>query len=158
MLRTYGFLLSCLLLPLIGQAHESPTCAATVSDLRTLLGDQTFPLQWEETSMNDGKPLRVSILERKGALLLEFIKTKEGLWAESGGLICRAGADFQIRFSAEQIRLGPAANWMLRGLLGNGGTFTLTKLGSEQLRIAASGWSGTFSAAAKKSFQLPSNP
>lgn len=108
--------------------------------------------------MDDGKPLRVSILERNGSLLLEFIKSKEGLWAESGGLICRAGPDLEIRFTAEQIRLGPAANWVLRSLLGNGGTFTLTQLGSEQLRIAASGWSGTFSAAAKKSLQLPGGP
>ncbi len=144
-----GFLLALLLLSSIGQAYASPTCAATISELRTLLADPTFPLQWEETTMDDGKPLRVSILEGNGALLLEFTKAREGLWVQSGGLVCGAGADFEIRFAAEQIRLGPAANWVLRGLLGNGGKITLTKLGSEQLRIAASGWSGIFSAAAK---------
>lgn len=139
----------CLLLPLLlslhSQAHASETCAATVSELRVMLGDQAFPLKWKETTMEDGKPLLVSILEKKGVLFLEFIKTREGLWAESAGVICKTGADLEIRFTGEQIRLGPAANWMLRTALGNGGKFTLTRLGSEQLRIATSGWNGIFS-------------
>ncbi len=95
--------------------------------------------------MGDGKPLVVSILERNGALFLEFIKTREGLWAQSEGRICRAGTDFEIRFDAGQIHLGPAANWVLRLALGNGGKFTLTRLAPDQLRIATAGWSGTFS-------------
>ncbi len=43
--------------------------------------------------MGDGKPLVVSILERNGALFLEFIKTREGLWAQSEGRICRARSE-----------------------------------------------------------------
>lgn len=42
--------------------------------------------------MEDGKPLLVSIHEKKGALFLEFIKTQEGLSAESVGVICKTGA------------------------------------------------------------------
>jgi hypothetical protein len=110
-----------------------------------MLGDQAFPLKWGETTMTDGKPLLVSILEKKGALFLEFIKTREGLWAESAGAICKTGPDLEIRFTGEQIHLGPAANWILRHALRDGGKFTLTQLGSEQLRIATSGWSGIFS-------------
>jgi len=86
----------------------------------------------------------VSIQERNGSLLLEFIKTREGLWAESTGVMCKAGTDFETRFSGDQIRVGPAANWVLRYALGRGGKFTLTKLGSAQLRIAAAGWNGVF--------------
>jgi hypothetical protein len=137
------------LLSLNGEAHGSQTCAATISELRVMLGDQTFPLKWEETSMDDGKPMVVSILENNGYLFLEFIKTREGLWAESAGVICKTGKDFETRFTGEQIRMGPAANWVLRSALGNGGKFTLTRIGSEQLRIATSGWSGIFSPRAK---------
>lgn len=95
--------------------------------------------------MDDGKPLLVSILEKDGSLFVEFIKTGQGLWAQSAGVICKSGADMEIRFTAEQIRMGPAANWALRLALGRGGKFTLTRLAPEQLRIATTGWSGTFS-------------
>lgn len=127
-------------------AREAQPCATTLGELKIMLGDPAFPLRWEETSMDDGKPLVVSILEKNGVLLLEFTKTREGLWAESAGIICKtSGADLETRFSGEQVRLGPAASWILRQALGNGGKFTLTKLGSEQLRIATNGWSGSFS-------------
>ena len=99
--------------------------------------------------MNDGKPLLVSILEKEGTLWLEFMKTREGLWAQSTGAICRSGNDFETRFGPKQIRLGPAANWVLRLALVNGGTFTLTRLASDKLRIAGGGWSGTFLPIAK---------
>jgi len=138
-----------LLLSLNGEAHESQTCAATIGELRAMLGDQTFPLKWEETTMDDGKPLVVSIVETNGSLFLQFIKAREGLWAESAGVICKTGTNLETRFTGEQIHLGPAANWVLRYALKNGGKFTLTKLGSDQLRIATSGWSGVFSPGAK---------
>jgi hypothetical protein len=109
-----------------------------------LLGDPDLPLVWEETTMNDAKPLRVSILDRDGKLWLEFIKTGEGLWVQSAGAICRVGDGFETHFGPEQIRLGPAANWVLRLAMRTGGSFTLTKLGSDKLRIKGGGWSGTF--------------
>jgi len=140
----YCVLCLSLLLSQGGQAHASPTCAATISELRLLLGEPNFPVKWEETTMDDGKPLLVSILEKDGSLWLEFIKTREGLWAQSAGVICRSGHDFETRFGPEQIRLGPAANWVLRFALANGGKFTLTRLESDKLRIAGGGWRGTF--------------
>src|SRR5712664_4093259 len=87
---------SCFLFPLLslaGECHASPPCAKTIDDLRALLADQSFPLKWHETTMDDGKPLVLSILERDGALFLEFVKTDEGLWAESAGTLCLNGAD-----------------------------------------------------------------
>jgi hypothetical protein len=149
MRQKYFLLLLSLLLSLNCEAQELQTCAATISELKVMLSDQTFPLKWEETTMDDGKPLVVSIIENNGNLFLEFIKTNEGLWAESAGVICKTGTDLETRFTKEQIHLGPAANWVLRYALGKGGKFTLTKLGSEQLRIATRGWSGTFSPKAK---------
>jgi hypothetical protein len=142
--RRYGVLCVSLLLSLSSQAQATPGCAASISELRLLLGEPNFPLTWEETTMDDGKPLLVSILEKDGLLWLEFIKTREGLWAQSAGVICRSGHDFETRFGPEKIRLGPAANWVLRFALANGGKFTLTRLGSDKLRIAGGGWQGTF--------------
>jgi hypothetical protein len=126
------------------QAQETQTCASTITELRNLLDDQAFPLKWEETTMDDGKPLMVSIFEMNGSLFVEFIKTRQGLWAKSFGVICKKGADLEIRFTREQIAFGPAASWVLRYALGNGGKFALTKLGPNRLRIATTGWSGTF--------------
>lgn len=145
------YILFCLplLLSLNGEAHASPTCAATVGELGVMLGNHIFPLQWEETTMDDGKPLVMSIVENNGSLFMEFTKTGEGLWAESRGVICKTGADFEARFTGEQIRLGPAASWLLRLALKNGGKFKLTKLGADRLRIATSSWSGIFSPTSK---------
>lgn len=99
--------------------------------------------------MNDGNPLIVSILEKNGLLFLEFVKTAQGLWAESAGVICKAGPDLVTQFSGEQIRMGPAANWLLRYSLSNGGKFTLSSLDSKHLRIETIAWNGIFSPWAK---------
>ncbi|MFH1819033.1 MAG: hypothetical protein ABIK08_13110 [Pseudomonadota bacterium] len=149
MRRKYILFYLPLLLAWHGEAHASPTCAATVGELGVMLGNPVFPLKWEETTMDDGKPLVMSIVENHGALFMEFTKTGEGLWAESRGVICKTGTDFEARFSGEQIRLGPAASWLLRLALKNGGKFKLTKFGSDQLRIATSSWSGIFSPTSK---------
>jgi hypothetical protein len=125
--------------------HAVPACAATLHELRALAGDPAFPLTWHETSMDDGKPLVVSIFEKGGKIHLEFVKTGEGLWAESAGVICATDAHLETHFDADQIRLGPAAGWVARAAFGNGGKFALVRLGSDGLRITTSGWSGMFS-------------
>lgn len=125
-------------------ASEPSGCATSIGELMAMNGDQAFPLKWKETTMDDGRPLLVSIAEKNGALAFEFIKSGKGLWAETAGAVCRSGADLEIRFTGEQIHFGPAAGRMLRLLLGNGGQFTLTRLGPEQLRIATRGWQGDF--------------
>jgi hypothetical protein len=109
------------------------------------MDDPAFPLKWHETTMDDGKPLVVSIHERGGTLHLEFIKIGEGLWAETAGIICAKDADLETRFTSEQIRMGPAAGWATRAAFANGGHFTLARLGTDRLRIETTGWSGTFS-------------
>jgi len=94
--------------------------------------------------MDDGKPLKVSITEKNGVLSVAFVKTSKGLWADISGVICKTDKDMEIRFTAEQIRFGPAASWVLRYVLSNGGKFTLTRIGAKQLRVATTGWSGMF--------------
>lgn len=138
-----------LLLPLVGEARESQPCAATIGDLKVALGDPSFPLRWEETTMQDGKPLVVSILERDGSLLLEFVKTHEGLWVKTAGVVCRTVSGLEARFDGVQVQFGPAANWALRYAMGSGGTFKLTRIGANQLEIATTGWHGIFSPQAK---------
>lgn len=133
-----------LLLPFNCHAQVSEKCASTIVQLKDLLNDQAFSLKWEETTMDDGKPLTVSIFEKNGVLSVEFIKTTKGLWAVIFGVICKTDNDIEIRFTAEQIRFGPAASWVLRFALSNGGKFTLTKIGDKQLRVATTGWSGIF--------------
>jgi hypothetical protein len=126
-----------------------PRCCAGTTALRgfagglsLLAGDTTFPLRWEEISMTDGKPLIVSITQKDGLLFLEFVKTGEGLWAEGAAFICKAGAGLEARIG--QIRMGPAAHWILRRSMGQGRTFAMSRQGSEQLVIATLGWRGVF--------------
>jgi hypothetical protein len=110
-----------------------------------MLGDENYPLSWEETGMSDGKPLLVSISERDGILFFEFVKTREGLWAEGSGVMCRAGSSFELRFAPGQLRAGPAANWAMSVGLRGVNTFSLAPIGLDQLRIGGVGWHGTFS-------------
>lgn len=148
-LKWTRWLLLCLVLS-TGECHAAPRCAETIGALRSLLADPSFSLKWYETTMDDDKPLILSILERDGALFLEFVKTGEGLWAESASVICLKGEALEATFTPEQVRLGPAANWTTRLSFANGGQFTLARQGARQLRITTTGWSGTFSSSEKR--------
>lgn len=142
-----------LLLPLLffaGACQAASPCAESIAALRELVADPSFPLQWTETSMDDGKPLVLSIRERNGSLFVVFTKTHEGLWAEGTSIVCRKGLGYDVRIAADQIRVGPAANWLIQYTLSSGGLFTLTRLGAEQLQVATPGWSGKFLAGAHR--------
>lgn len=142
--RIFQCLFLALFLPFSSHAQVPEKCVSTIIQLKDMLADQAFSLKWEETTMDDGKPLMVSIGEKNGALSVEFVKATKGIWADILGEICKTGTEMEIRFTAEQIRFGPAASWILRYALGNGGKFTLTKVGEKQLRVATAGWSGIF--------------
>lgn len=133
-----------LALPFAASAAVAGACATSVGELRALAGDAAFPLRWEETSMSDGKPLVVSIVDKDDGLFLEFVKAREGLWAEGAATICRADTHLQARMKAGRLRLGPAAHWILRHSIGQGGTFLLSRQPGGQLRIGTPGWSGLF--------------
>jgi hypothetical protein len=126
-------------------ARAAEGCATTILALRALLADSAFPLRWYETTMDDDKPLVLSISERDGSLCLEFVKTGEGLWIEANCTVCRGAAGLEARFNADQVRIGPACNLIVRFNLSGGGTVSLTKVEADRLRIDASGWTGTFS-------------
>jgi hypothetical protein len=141
-----SFLCALLALGLQTSAHaQGPKkCVSTVVELKQLLNDQAFSLNWQETTMDDGRPLLVTIFEKDGALSVEFVKSTKGLWARIDGDVCKADKDFEIRFTGEQIHFGPAASWVLRYVLGNGGAFKMTRISAKQLRVATSGWDGMF--------------
>lgn len=136
------FLTGWLVVSSHAQAPEK--CVSTLADLKQLLADPSFSLNWEETTMDDGKPLVVTISEKDGALSVAFVKRTKGLWADISGEICKTDKDMEIRFTGQQIHFGPAASWVLRYVLGNGGKFTLTRMNANQLRVATTGWSGIF--------------
>ena len=150
MIMTRSFCRICLCffltfwLPLSSHAQAPEKCVSTLADLKQLLADQVFSLQWEETTMDDGKPLMVTISEKDGGLSVELVKRTKGLWADISGQICQTDKEMEIRFTGQQIHFGPAASWVLRYALGNGGKFTLTRIDAKQLRVATTGWSGIF--------------
>jgi hypothetical protein len=133
-----------LLLPLSSQAQGSEKCVSTIEEVKNLFDDQAFSLKWQETTMDDGKPLIVSIAENNGVASVAFVKSTKGLWADIRGVICKTDKAMEIRFTADQIHFGPAASWVLRYALGNGGKFTLNRIGAKQLQVATTGWSGMF--------------
>lgn len=128
----------------IGQAQLPEKCVTSIAELKVLLGDPVFPLQWDETTMDDGKPLKVSITEKNGVMSVAFDKTGKGLWADITGRICQTDKALEICFNAGQIRFGPAASWILRYVLSDGGRFTLTRISAQELQVATTGWSGMF--------------
>ena len=138
-----------LIIPLLtfaGPCAAAPPCVESIRELRTLLHDPAFPLQWRETTMDDRKPLVMSILERDGLLFLSIVKTQEGLWAEGVGTICVKGSELEARFAPERMSIGAAAHWAMRFSLANGADFTLTRIGTARMKIATPGWSAMFSA------------
>lgn len=132
---------ACAFAVLVGPAHA---CAVNVAQLRDLLGDASFPLHWREVSMSDGAPLLVRVIEAEGRLVLRFVKTGAGLWAEGPAEFCGGQGELEARIAEHHMRVGPAAPWLLRHSLAGGARFALTRLPQGQLRIATTGWSGVF--------------
>ncbi len=126
----------------LAPADPPQRCVASLQDLRVLVGDSAFPLRWEETSMTDGKPLVLTLEEREGALFLEFVKTREGLWAQGPAKVCAGNEGLQARIG--RISFGPAAHWILRRSAGQDRTFALSRQGPRMLQVATLGWAGTF--------------
>jgi hypothetical protein len=136
--------LAALVLLLAVPAAWASPCASTIADLRALVDDPAFPLAWEETSMRDARPLLATLDERGGRLFISFVKTSEGLWAEGVARICRSGGALEATFAHGELRVGPAAGWLLRRGLENGAGITLKRVAPQELRIGTLGWSGSF--------------
>jgi len=126
----------------ISLVHAS-TCATDISSFRKIMGNDSFPLLWRETTADDGKPLIVKISEEKGKLFLQFVKSKEGLWAEGTADICK-NEEIIASISKEQIRLGKAAHWILKMSMKGGAKFKLNMITDNVLKISTFGWSGEF--------------
>lgn len=118
-------------------------CVTDIRSFRKLFNDDSYPLVWEETTADDGKPLVVKISELNAKIFLEFDKTREGLWASGTADICRDD-EIVASISKEQIKLGKAAHWVIRMSMKNGAKFKLRKLKPHVLKISTFGWSGEF--------------
>lgn len=130
----------------LAQAQE-PRCAASLADLGRLLGNTVPTRHWVEVSMDDGRPLLITLDDSSATLRLEFVKTGAGLWAEISGLVCATGKDLELRVAREQIRFGPGAHWSVQLMLANGGVFVLRRDVADRLHIETAGWSGRFAPA-----------
>ncbi len=121
---------------------SAKTCATNLKSFRELVGDENFALSWIETTADDGKPLVVKITEVSDKLFLQFVKTKEGLWAEGTADICKED-EIVASISKEQIKLGKAAHWAIKMSMKGGAKFTL-KMTDKKLKISTLGWKGDF--------------
>lgn len=135
-------LVACLAFAASAAAHAE--CADSIAQLRGLLADSAFPLRWEETGTEDGRPLLVSLDERGGGLFISFAKTGEGILAEGPARVCRDEHRLQARFARGELQLGPAASWLLKTALRAGAAVSLQRTGPAQLRIVTPGWNGEF--------------
>lgn len=128
---------------LLSSSAFAKNCANDITSFRKMFADDTFPLIWEETTADDGKPLIVTIAEKDSKIFLEFNKTKEGLWASGTADICKDD-EIVADIKKDQIKLGKAAHWVLKMSMKNGAKFTLTKLKPLVLKISTFGWKGEF--------------
>lgn len=128
---------------LISFQLNAKTCATDLKSFRALFGDENFPLLWNETTADDGKPLIVKISEENNKLFLQFVKTNEGLWAEGTADVCR-DEDIVASISKDQIKLGKAAHWAIKMSMSGGAKFKLKLLRKDCLKISTVGWSGEF--------------
>jgi hypothetical protein len=132
-------------LPLLSMHAAAAPCAQTIDQVRVLLGDATFPLRWQETTMDDGKPLVMTLAEREGGLELSIGKHGQGIWAEGAASICTLEASLEARFTKGKSRIGAAAPWPLRYALRRDARLLLTRLGPARIQVSTFGWHGEFS-------------
>ena len=125
-------------------AHAGTACAASLAELRALLGDPEFPLHWRETTMKDGRPLELTIGERDDVLFVSIEKDHEGVWVQGPGALCAKGENLEIHFARNTMTIGSAAHWAVRWSLAAGADFTLSRLDASRLRVRTTGWSGQF--------------
>ena len=129
----------------VAVAEDAKNCANDLNDLRKIVKDPRFSLNWVETSMDDGKPLQVEISEKNNEIYLEFNKMNEGLWAAGSSEICAKDETLVAEIEKEKMEVGPAAPRILKWALGRGGTFELERSPDNQkLKISTTGWSGEF--------------
>jgi hypothetical protein len=140
--RLLTLVLACAAIPAAGAADAG--CATSVAQLRALLADPAFPLQWEETGMSDARPLLVTLEDRQAGLFISFVKTGEGLLAEGPAQVCPRADRLEARLRPEGLQLGAAASPMLKVALRSGVGVGLQRTAPGRLRIGTLGWSGDF--------------
>lgn len=139
-----------------GASHAG--CAGDIQGLRRIAEDPSFPLHWIETGMDDGRPLRLTLSDREGALHFQFDKTPAGLWAEGLGEICATSGALEARFGPGALHPGPDAGWLMRRRLEGGAHLLLTRLQSGELKVSTFGWKSRFAAVGSPQRRHPGTP
>ena len=86
-------------------------CASTTAELRELVGNSGFALNWIEKG--DKNPFTMKISDNGGSLLLK-LATKDGEWARMNTRICKK-SDTKYVAEVKQVTWGPAAPGIIKG-------------------------------------------
>jgi len=126
-------LLTCLLIlsaPTLAQAK----CLGTVSEIKA----NDVKVSWQETTENDGKPLRISIAD--GANGLVYSAKKAGVpWLSGNVSVCQSGNTTEITLKDTQA----TNNVPALARLGLPSTQSAPIVGG-QIKLEGGGWGGTF--------------
>ena len=126
-------LLTCLLIlsaPTLAQAK----CLGTVSEIKA----NDVKVSWQETTENDGKPLRISIAD--GANGLVYTAKKAGVpWLSGNVSVCQSGNTTEITLKDTQA----TNNVPALARLGLPSTQS-APIVDGQIKLEGGGWGGTF--------------
>jgi hypothetical protein len=126
-------LLTCLLIlgaPTLAQAK----CLGTVSEIKA----NDVKASWQETTANDGKPLRISIAD--GANGLVYAAKKAGVpWLTGNVSVCQSGNTTEITLKDTQA----TSNVPALARLGLPSTQS-AHIVDGQIKLEGGGWGGTF--------------
>src|SRR6476646_7603306 len=126
-------LLICLMI-LSESALAQAKCLSSVSELKT----NNVKARWQETTENDGKPLRISITD--GANGLVYSAKKAGvLWLTGNVSVCLSGGATEITLKNTKA----TSNVPMLARLALPSTQS-AQIVSDQIKLGGGGWGGTF--------------
>ncbi|HVK61373.1 MAG TPA: hypothetical protein VM432_07475 [Bdellovibrionales bacterium] len=128
---------------LAANTPEEVKCTKEPKTLKEVAGRDVHE-RWIETTMDDGKPLKIVITSKDDQLYFIFDKSKEGIWAEGRAEVCKEKKDLVLRVSGKDIKLGKEAPFPIRISMGRGAKFKLRFDSNEKLHVSTFGWSGDF--------------
>jgi hypothetical protein len=126
-------LLICLLI-LIQSTAAQAECLRTVSEIKA----NNVKARWQETTENDGKPLKISITD--GAEGLVYSARKAGVpWLTGNVSVCRSGGATEITLKNTEA----TSNVPMIARLALPSTQS-AHIVNDQIKLGGAGWGGTF--------------
>jgi hypothetical protein len=130
------------------EQSQETKCTSDLKEAKTRLPVGSIERGWIETGANDGKPMVIRLIASSQELRLEFDKTQEGIWASGRATVCGSIHDrdqtLSLAISSDDIRLGPAAPFLLRMAFKRGARFEITTLKDGEFQVKTTGWSSRF--------------